>query len=124
MVRLLQSTRITFFVALLCCQEGSRQSNPQTICGQEQGRTAETSLHMADPWQNWNPEPEVPQPGCPHHPQEEVWHRTGYCDLCVWALEVLETWPNGESRDIPPEIYLALKSFWILNGKQSSNRRF
>jgi len=45
---------------------------------------------MADPWQNWNPEPEVPQLGCPHHPQEEVWHRTGYCDLCVWALEVLE----------------------------------
>lgn len=45
---------------------------------------------MADPWQNWNLEPEVPRPGCPHHPQEEVWHRSGYCDLCVWALEVLE----------------------------------
>ena len=64
-------------------------------------QTAETSLRMADPWQNWNQEPEVPQPGCPHHPQEEVWHRSGYCDLCVWAMEVLETWPNGESRDIP-----------------------
>lgn len=82
----------TFFAALLCCQEGSSTQTKQT---------AETSLRMADPWQNWNQEPEVPQPGCPHHPQEEVWHRSGYCDLCVWAMEVLETWPNGESRDIP-----------------------
>ncbi|CAL1169471.1 unnamed protein product [Cladocopium goreaui] len=56
----------------------------------------------ADPWADFRPSAPNGVPHCRNHPEEEVFDR-GYCELCDWALQVVEAQATAILGDAPEQ---------------------
>lgn len=65
----------------------------------------------ADPWADFRPSAPNGVPHCRNHPEEEVFDR-GYCELCDWALQVVEAQATAILGDAPEQTSSRHRSGW------------